>query len=271
MGTKQHNHDEVLRIADDMEETARWYRHQIEDEFVTSDIIDDGPGMFEHYAQRLREASGAGEPHRFEDMMTHRSDASVSIAVHEDDGEREANLDELDLGHLRLIDAYDTCRDPWRYDGYADTTPEFITLAFSDDRRTSNRYEDAYGDDWDDSPYEHNAGIVYGRYVDYELVIHLGYDTALLFPCDGTDNSMWCREDMRDDTVPLFVMLDEKTSAAYAKDWRLDEFPYAFAIGLRDAHRFYFGDALGDVLGMLDKCNAGIARIVKLTRTEQQQ
>lgn len=207
----------------------------------------------------------------FENMMTRYDDASVDIAVHEDDGEREVSLNELDFGHLRLIDAYDTSRDPWRYDGYADTTPEFVTLAFSDDRRTSNRYDDAYGDDWDDVPYEHNAGIVYGRYVDYEFVIHLSYETALMFPCDGVDNSMWCREDMRDGTVPLFVMLDEQTNAAYAKDRRFDDFPYAFAIGLRDAHRFYFGDVLGEVLDMLDKCGAGIAHIVKLPRTDQQQ
>lgn len=206
----------------------------------------------------------------FENMMTRYDGASVTIAVHEDDGEREASLDELDLKHLRLIDAYDTNRDPWRYDGYADTTPEFVTLAFSDDRRTSNRYESAYGDDWDDTPYEHNAGIVYGKYVDYELVIRIAYETAFLFPCDGADNSMWRREDMRDGTVPLFVMLDEETNAVYAKDWRFDDFPYAFAIGLRDAHRFYFGDALGDVLDVLDKCGAGIAHIVKLPRTEQQ-
>lgn len=59
------------------------------------------------------------------------------------------NADPLDIDSLKLID----------YDKYEDRYNR-VSLYFGD-----TECEDYWGDDWNDAPYEHNAGIVYREYV----------------------------------------------------------------------------------------------------------
>lgn len=66
---------------------------------------------------------------------------------------------------------------------------------------------DYWGDDWDDAPYEHNAGNVYDRYIAgcMDVVVGFGYD--VLTPSDLTINSRYAKEDFRDG-VPFMVITD---------------------------------------------------------------
>ena len=50
-----------------------------------------------------------------------------------------------------------------------------------------DRYNDIWGDDWDDQPYEHNAGQVYGKYVDKTIVYDREYRLILGILRDVTE------------------------------------------------------------------------------------
>lgn len=71
-------------------------------------------------------------------------------------------------------------REPWAY---------FTTQAL----------DKQWGDDWNDAPYEHNAGHPYGPYGDellnkaWEIVV-VAYDGPFETPCEGQLNSRWSVE-----------------------------------------------------------------------------
>ena len=56
--TRLIDRDALLALADEMEVTGREYRHMVDENFVTSDLIDDAPEDFVEYASRIREACG---------------------------------------------------------------------------------------------------------------------------------------------------------------------------------------------------------------------
>ena len=68
--------------------------------------------------------------------------------------------------NLRLVDVYDVYRRDVEVDD-----DDLVTLCFCDDRRTEDAYADAFGDDWNDAPYEHNAGIVSDRFEDVVITV----------------------------------------------------------------------------------------------------
>jgi len=53
-----------------------------------------------------------------------------------------------------------------------------------------------HGDDWNDTPYEHNAGTVYEEFVSGERVMVFGFDDVVFEPADGELNSPYCKVDM---------------------------------------------------------------------------
>lgn len=64
-----------------------------------------------------------------------------------------------------------------------------------------------WGDDWDDAPYEHNAGRVYEEFVAGHMDIAFPFDAIVLEPCDGHLNSPWSKEDMQAGKVPVIVAM----------------------------------------------------------------
>lgn len=75
-----------------------------------------------------------------------------------------------------------------------------MTLMFS-----KEPVENLWGDDWNDKPYEHNAGLPYDETIDnikndYVTIIiddsSSNYDNKLLTPCSGTPNSNFSIEDI---------------------------------------------------------------------------
>lgn len=96
-----------------------------------------------------------------------------------------------------------------------------------------------YGDDWNDRPYEHNAGIVYSEFESGHCDIAFPYDKIVAEPCNDYShgcNSEWCKDDMRNRKVPCIVVVN-------ADDyWGSDEFHKYIADS--KAIKFYFGDKM---------------------------
>ena len=66
--------------------------------------------------------------------------------------------------------------------------------------------EDYWGDDWNDAPYEHNAGRVYQEYIKgyVEFAFSLKYN--IYEACDGYFNSPFSKEDMINRKIPCLTI-----------------------------------------------------------------
>lgn len=91
--------------------------------------------------------------------------------------------------------------------------------------------EDYYGDDWDDTPYEHNAGTVYSEYIKGHRDVCFPFDFTVMEVCDGVINSNYCKNDFKEQKVPCIVLVQGELVHPRALDNTL------FAT-------FYFGDPM---------------------------
>ena len=75
-----------------------------------------------------------------------------------------------------------------------------------------------WGDDWDDAPYEHNAGRVYLEYIQgyVEFAFPLKYDVCEA--CNGYFNSPFSKEDMIHRKVPCLTISTEPEIKIYFGD-----------------------------------------------------
>lgn len=102
--------------------------------------------------------------------------------------------------------------------------------------------QDWYGDDWDDVPYEHNAGTVYNGFVTEKVDIAFNFDYGVLEPQDdwrNNGNSDWCKNDMKERKVPCLIIVPQKL---YFFDTNFSHY-----VGMADVHRIYFGDNIETV------------------------
>ncbi|GAI86033.1 unnamed protein product, partial [marine sediment metagenome] len=56
-----------------------------------------------------------------------------------------------------------------------------------------------WGDDWDDAPYEHNAGKVYDEFIKGHCDIVFDFDCEVNELCEalGETNTIYCKDDMK--------------------------------------------------------------------------
>lgn len=89
--------------------------------------------------------------------------------------------------------------------------------------------EDYWGDDWDDAPYEHNAGRVYSEYIQsyVEFAFPLKYD--ICEACNGYFNSPFSKEDMKNREVPCLTISTEMSDCTEIK------------------FKIYFGDNIDEI------------------------
>lgn len=100
-----------------------------------------------------------------------------------------------------------------------------------------------YGDDWDDRPYEHNAGRVYGEFIKGYRDIAFDFDDLVVEPCNGYNNSEWSKDDMVDRKIPCLVVIPKNILEEKGlESWQVDDFECA--ITMDGAIKFYFGDEL---------------------------
>lgn len=98
-----------------------------------------------------------------------------------------------------------------------------------------------YGDDWNDIPYEHNAGTVYDKFYTDTVEIAFPLSTQVYEPCFGYDNSPYCKNDFLFRKVPflLFGQLEES--------WRYHDFDELLE-KVPTLHKLYIGDDWDEIL-----------------------
>lgn len=108
--------------------------------------------------------------------------------------------------------------------------------------------KDWYGDDWNDSPYQDNAGKVYNEFIKGEKVYTFDFDDAVLEPCCGNWNSRYTKDMMKNRTIPCIVVVDKSLLEEQIRYWgNTDEIPfgdYAGAAENKLIKKFYFGDII---------------------------
>lgn len=89
--------------------------------------------------------------------------------------------------------------------------------------------EDYWGDDWDDAPYEHNAGEVYQRYRQGYVEFTFPLKYSVCEACNGYFNSPFSKEDMKNRKVPCLTISTEMSDCTEIK------------------FKIYFGDNIDDI------------------------
>lgn len=94
-----------------------------------------------------------------------------------------------------------------------------------------------WGDDWNDAPYDCNAGTVYDEYVQGHKDIAFPPEWDVLEPCDGAYCTHVSKEYMKERLSPCIIVRKKD------ENW-LAEGDFARTLGCNDAIRFYFGDEM---------------------------
>ena len=101
--------------------------------------------------------------------------------------------------------------------------------------------EGVFGDDWNDTPYEHNAGCVYDKFYNKTVEIVFPLDFTVFEPCYGYSNSPYCKNDMLFRKIPCLVFGEVVDSWQYENfDELLEKVP--------TLNKLYIGDNWNDVL-----------------------
>ena len=115
--------------------------------------------------------------------------------------------------------------------------------------------DDYYGDDWNDVPYEHNAGTVYPEFIKAIVDVSFGYDDVVIEPSFGYLNSKWCKDDMKARKIPCLIVIPESVlKKNNLEEWKIKNFEAAMEID--GAIKYYFGDSVSDIeYGKIIKVN----------------
>lgn len=105
---------------------------------------------------------------------------------------------------------------------------------------------DYWGDDWDDAPYEHNAGEVYDSFVTGTMDVAFPFDYEVLEPGDGCSNSMYCKADMKERRVSC-ILVNTDTECYYD-----DNFIKVCGSDNNKVAKFYFGDTINEIEKKID-------------------
>jgi hypothetical protein len=101
-----------------------------------------------------------------------------------------------------------------------------------------------WGDDWDDVPYECNAGGVYGEYIKAYVDIPFPFDVELLFPDCGCLNSEFSKLDFIQRKVPFMIAVKEDFLWS---QFALKSYYNLFRLNIHDDENvlyYYFGDEM---------------------------
>lgn len=117
------------------------------------------------------------------------------------------------------------------YKDYTGKTPDWL--------KPSDIY---YGDDWNDRPYEHNAGQVYDKFVKGHIDVNCKYDDLVLEPSSGELNSSYSKDDMRDRKVPCIIIVPKEVIDEDEELYYETGFEYWNNSNDSRIIRYFFGD-----------------------------
>jgi hypothetical protein len=109
--------------------------------------------------------------------------------------------------------------------------------------------DDYWGDDWNDKPYEHNAGEVYDRYVERTVDFNIPFGCKAYMPCDGEYNSPWSKEDFKNMATPILIVVPKSIADKEMYSWSNDD--YKSWVGTKGVVRFYLEDSKEEVVEKL--------------------
>jgi len=104
-----------------------------------------------------------------------------------------------------------------------------------------NDLEKWWGDDWDDTPYEHNAGEVYDKYVEAWVDIVFPFNWEVCEPADDWNyngNSPYCKDDFKARQAPCIIAIPPEVVKEH---WDVQ---YSTHVGDERCIKFYFGDEI---------------------------
>lgn len=103
--------------------------------------------------------------------------------------------------------------------------------------------KDYWGDDWDDRPYETNAGMVYERYVRGYTDVTYDFSYMVLEPDSGEYISSVSKEDMKKRRVPCIIVVPPQSEQDHdLYPWEDER--YSHWIGAEGIRKYYFGDPM---------------------------
>lgn len=120
--------------------------------------------------------------------------------------------------------------------GWANKDYKDISGKTPDWLQPSDKY---YGDDWDDTPYECNAGSVYDEFVKGHKDVSFPFDDLVLEPCDGEYNSPYCKDDFAARKTPCIIVVPAEL--AEESPWNGD---FRYWVGNARVKKYYFGDEM---------------------------
>lgn len=103
--------------------------------------------------------------------------------------------------------------------------------------------DDYYGDDWDDAPYEHNAGQVYDKFIKDYVDVVFPFDAIVTEPADDWKyggNTPYCKDSMKERLCPCIIVVGKK---AQEFSWD-DSFSFWAGSGVKDVKKIFFGDKI---------------------------
>ena len=97
--------------------------------------------------------------------------------------------------------------------------------------------QDYYGDDWNDASFLHNAGLVFGNYIEGIAEIYVPFNCVVHNPTD--DEQVITKEDFKEMKYPCLIVTDEHEVLYDREDyWKYaemnPEYPYARYFYLND-------------------------------------
>lgn len=101
-----------------------------------------------------------------------------------------------------------------------------------------------WGDDWNDRPYEHNAGTVYSEYVTGTVDIAMDFDGGFCEPADDWSygyNSPYCKDDFKKGRAPCILVVPSYIAKDY---WDIRE--YARIVGDKNIMKIYYNQPYND-------------------------
>ena len=97
-----------------------------------------------------------------------------------------------------------------------------------------------WGDDWNDCPYECNAGMVYEKFVKGHKDFCVEFEDTVNFPESGARNSGYSKKDFILRKVPFMIILPrDLRNEDY---WHYEDFEYWHEKNFEGCKTFYFGD-----------------------------
>lgn len=116
-----------------------------------------------------------------------------------------------------------------------------------------------YGDDWNDAPYDCNAGPVYDEFIKGYIDIAFDFECQVLEPLIPDTHKYWSKDDMRDRKVPCLIILvaGYEYPETYYKPDENGKYvpPFDFLTALEDnkVAKIYFGDNIQRILDLAER------------------